>query len=205
VRAAHVVALDAWDRECASFEVATDELEPARACAELYVRGRNALARHDRARAETALAAMAAFRGPLDTLPGSGASSALCCSGDNPKNYMPDRLAARVMELELSASIALASGDEERGLAELHAAVEREDGMGFDFGPPAVVEPAHELLGRVLLERGRASEAASEFQIALKRAPRRARSVQGLERARAGAPAAPVRDADVPPVARGGS
>lgn len=184
MRAAHVVALQAWDDENARFEVALDELEPAVACAELYVRGRSALARGEVADAREALAAMAVHRGPLETLvPASG--GAQCCTTDgNRGNYLPSRLAAQVMELELSGLIALAAGASEDALARLAAAAEKEDAMGFDFGPPAVVEPAHELLGQILLDLGRADEAAREFAAALERAPGRARSLQGLSSAR---------------------
>jgi len=186
MRAAHVVALQAWEGELASFEVALDELEPATACAELYVRGRSALARGETERAREALAAMAVHRGPLETLAPASGTAAQCCSTTSRSNYLPGRLAAQVMELELSGLVALQAGASEDGLARLTAAAEKEDAMGFDFGPPAVVEPAHELLGQVLASLGNPTEAAREFEAALKRAPGRARSLQGLASAKAG-------------------
>jgi len=48
-----------------------------------------------------------------------------------------------------------------------------------------VIEPAHELLGSVLLERGEPDAAAREVEAALLRTPKRARPLAGLERARA--------------------
>src|SRR5262249_51046185 len=140
--------------------------DPAIACAELYVRGRAALARDDAVHAREALATMVVQRGPLESLVPS-APSAPCCAPDPRKAYLPGRMAAHVMELELSGLIALASGAQEEGLTSLAAAAEKEDSMGYDFGPPAVVEPAHELLGTVLARLGRADEAAKEFQRAL--------------------------------------
>ncbi len=182
MRAAHVVALEAWEHELARFEVALDELEPAAACAELYVRGRSALSRGEVAQARAALAAMAEHRGPLESLVPASGTSAQCCTTTGRDNYLPSRLAAQVMELELSGLLALSAGASEDGLARLAAAAEKEDAMGFDFGPPAVVEPAHELLGQVLLDLGRADEAAREFEASLQRAPGRARSLHGLTR-----------------------
>jgi tetratricopeptide (TPR) repeat protein len=180
MRAAYAVALEAWDQEIARFEVDLDGLDPAFACAELYVRGRAALARGDVGRAEEILAAMAGPRGPLETLIAEGASAAACCAPATRATYLPGRLAAYVMELELGGLIALAGGAEEDGLARLAAAAEQEDAMGFDYGPPVVVEPVHELLGDLLLERGRRAEAAAEFEAALRRAPGRLRSLRGL-------------------------
>jgi hypothetical protein len=184
MRAAFVVALEAWDDEAAGFEVDLDGLDPAFACAELYVRGRVALEREDLARAEEAHSAMAEQRGPLETLIAEGASAAACCAPATRANYLPGRLAAHVMELELEGLIALAGGAEEEGLARLAEAAAREDAMGFDYGPPVVVEPVHELLGCLLLERGRRAEAAVEFEAALQRAPGRLRSLEGLASAK---------------------
>ncbi len=184
MRAAYVVAGEAWDHELARFEVGLEELEPSTAGAELYVRGRNALARDDAGRAREVLTLLAAQRGALESLTRSP-DGAPCCSGDSRKDYLPGRQAAHVMELELSGLIALSAGAHEEGLTRLTAAAEKEDGMGSDFGPPTVVEPAHELLGKVLLDLGRNEEAAREFERALARAPGRLRSLEGLAQARA--------------------
>jgi len=187
MRAAYVIGLETFDHEVARFEVALDGLLPAAACAELYLRGRVALERGDDDAARMALLAMAGPRGPLETLEGEAATAAACCSSTTRANYLPGRLAARVMELQLGGLVALASGAEDEGFALLDQAAAREDAMGYDFGPPVVVEPAHELLGQLLLARGKAAEAATQFEAALQRAPNRARSLTGLARARAAA------------------
>jgi tetratricopeptide (TPR) repeat protein len=186
MRAAYVVALETYDHEAARFEVALEGLDPAPAAAELYLRGRVALERGDVAAAQEALAAIRVQRGPLETLLSAGAAAAACCAPTTRSSYLPGRLAAHVMELELGGLITLRTGPEDEALAELAAAAEKEDAMGFDFGPPVVVEPVHELLGRILLERGRHAEAAAEFEAALRRAPGRLRSAQGLASARLG-------------------
>jgi tetratricopeptide (TPR) repeat protein len=184
MRAAHLVATQAWTGPHAAYEVGLDGLEPARTAAEHYVRGRAALARGNTDRAREALAGIERARGPLETLPKSS-GGAQCCTSENREDYLPDRLAAHVMELELSGLLALAAGATEEGLARLAAAAEKETAMGFDFGPPAVVEPAHELLGTKLAELGRLTEAAREFERALERAPGRRRSLEALAAARA--------------------
>lgn len=185
MRAAYVIALGAYDHEVARFEVDVSGLDPAPAAAELYLRGRVALESGDVARAQDALAALVVQRGPLEALLDAGATAAACCAPTTRSNYLPGRLAAHVMALELEGLIALRTGPEDAALAGLAAAAEREDAIGFDFGPPVVVEPAHELLGHILLARGRHAEAATEFEAALRRAPGRLRSLEGLARARA--------------------
>ncbi len=55
--------------------------------------------------------------------------------------------------------------------------------MPFEFGPPDVVKPSHELFGEILLELNRPHEAQLEFERALHLAPRRVRALLGLARA----------------------
>ena len=88
-----------------------------------------------------------------------------------------------VMEKELEALLASARGEKERGLALAKEAAGAEDAMSFEFGPPAVAKPAHELLGEMLLAAGNAAEARVEFERALAHAPNRALSLLGLARA----------------------
>ncbi len=187
MRAAFVVDRQAWNDERAKFEVKLDGLAAGVACAELYVRGRAACASGDLDRARAALAEMAGKRGKLEDLAARVPSAASCCAPTPTPTYLPSRLAARVIEIELSGLIALAEGKTGEGLARLAEATEREDALGDDFGPPAVVEPAHELLGRTLESLDRKADAAREYAAALRRAPNRRISVEGL--ARTSAPA----------------
>jgi len=95
----------------------------------------------------------------------------------------PALLSVEAARLELSGAIRRAEGDDEGGLADLRAAAATEDRMPFEFGPPVIVKPTHEMLGEALLELGRAEEARGEFKRALELAPRRALSLLGLARA----------------------
>lgn len=55
--------------------------------------------------------------------------------------------------------------------------------MPFEFGPPAAVKPAHELLGDLLLKMDRHTEAQREYARALELTPKRAITLLGLARA----------------------
>jgi len=88
-----------------------------------------------------------------------------------------------VMKKELEALVASLRGESERALALAKEAASAEDGMNFEFGPPAVAKPAHELLGELELKAGNAAQARAEFERSLARAPERALSLLGLARA----------------------
>ncbi len=90
-----------------------------------------------------------------------------------------------VMKKELEALLAVSGGKLEQGLALAKEAAAAEDGMSFDFGPPAVAKPAHELSGEMLLSAGKAADARAQFERSLSGAPNRALSLLGLARAAA--------------------
>jgi tetratricopeptide (TPR) repeat protein len=85
-----------------------------------------------------------------------------------------------ILALQVRARIALRDGASERAVELLREAADREAAMPFQFGPPAVAKPSHELLGDVLLELGREEAAADAYRSALDRAPRRTSSLAGL-------------------------
>ena len=88
-----------------------------------------------------------------------------------------------ILELSLRAELLRGKGAGDQAIALLRRATALEDAMPAEFGPPAVVKPSHELLGGLLLESGRAAEAATEFQRALDLAPGRSGPLLGLARA----------------------
>ena len=90
-----------------------------------------------------------------------------------------------VMENILDAAIRFASGDKEKAIVDITAAARAEDGLVFEYGPPAIVKPAWEATGEMLLAAGRKTEAADAFRNALKRYPNRKLSNEGLKAATA--------------------
>lgn len=84
------------------------------------------------------------------------------------------------MVLELEALLAADAGDEDGAIELLREATEIEEGLPFEFGPPASVKPPHELLGEVALEAGRHDLAVIAFREALDFTPERVPSLEGL-------------------------
>lgn len=97
----------------------------------------------------------------------------------------PDpRLRIAIMEVE--ALLALEAGDGDRTLRLLEEATEIEEGLPFEFGPPASLKPPHELLGEVAMELGHHGRAVQAFRESLDFTPERRPTLEGLvEAARA--------------------
>ena len=97
--------------------------------------------------------------------------------------YPPALMAAEALEKELEALGLLADGRSVEAIELLEEATVIEDNIPFEYGPPDIVKPTHELLGEVLLTADRADEARAEFEKALALAPKRVQSLIGLARA----------------------
>jgi len=96
----------------------------------------------------------------------------------------PSRQALQIHLDQLHGLQALRRGDAEAALTILRKAAADETALPYEFGPPTIRKPGNELLGEVLMELGRAAEAAAAFDAALELAPGRTLSVQGRQRAK---------------------
>jgi tetratricopeptide (TPR) repeat protein len=90
--------------------------------------------------------------------------------------------AGQVESLRLAATgwLARAEGDTEQALALLRQAADLQDRVGKHPVTPGELLPARELLGDLLLEKGRPSEALKEYRASLETAPNRAASLRGI-------------------------
>jgi tetratricopeptide (TPR) repeat protein len=103
---------------------------------------------------------------------------------------------ANVVETELQAMADSHGGHLDDALAKLTRAAAQEDSLPYEFGPPEIEKPSHELLGEMLLAAGRPLDARREFELALKRTPGRSLALLDLARAcRAAGDSAAARNA----------
>jgi tetratricopeptide (TPR) repeat protein len=93
---------------------------------------------------------------------------------------------AQVMGALLDGLLLAAEGLRDSALTLVREAARGEVSIPHETGPPAVVKPAHEVLGELLLDAGRVDEALDAFELVLRRAPNRSRAVLGAARAAAG-------------------
>jgi tetratricopeptide (TPR) repeat protein len=172
MRAAYLIETRQWNAFDSSSPVDAGDL--AQKGLTLYVEGTRALARRDRPAAENALADLQA----------TVKANAEAGHDSTRMSYMRHRSSGSdvVMAKELEAAILSAKGETERALALAREATAAEDALTFDFGPPAVVKPAHEFAGELLLGAKRFADSRKEFETALAKTPGRSLSLLGLAR-----------------------
>jgi cytochrome c-type biogenesis protein CcmH/NrfG len=169
MRATYLVNTNRWHDGAAEIQVDVSGLSPAAVAGHHFADGMAALALGDRA---TAKGARAAIRERVQAADASDGST-----------YAPGLQAARVMEMELKALLLRDAGADDDAIELLRAATALEDEIPYEYGPPRIVKPSHELLGELLLAQNDANEARAAFEAALARAPRRTESLLGLARA----------------------
>jgi tetratricopeptide (TPR) repeat protein len=94
----------------------------------------------------------------------------------------PAQRVAKIEQQELDGLLLLKRNRTDEGIALLSEAAAGESASPMEFGPPSLDKPANELLGEVLLERGRAKEACKAFEAAQVLAPGRGQSLIGLSK-----------------------
>jgi tetratricopeptide (TPR) repeat protein len=170
MRADYVVNTEEWESPALAWALEPDRSHLGLVASDVFARGMAALESGEREEADRAVAELASL--------GEAA-------GKEADPNDPAATVIEILEMELRGLARVAEGAQEDGVALLREAAALEDVMPFEFGPPAVVKPTHELLGDVLMELGRTDEAQREYARALELTPLRARSLLGLGRAAA--------------------
>lgn len=112
---------------------------------------------------------------------------------DSLDTVTPEEMAeARLLATALEGAILYAQGEQDAGLALVRDSITVADTLAFEYGPPYSAKPLGELLGDLLLARGKPMEAAEAYETTLTVHPNRRLSVEGLAAARRLA-AGPVR------------
>jgi tetratricopeptide (TPR) repeat protein len=107
----------------------------------------------------------------------------------------PEHARYRIPAIEmalLDGQLALRRGEREAALALFRQAAQQEQALEMDFGPPVLVQPASEWLGKVLLQLQRPVEARKAFEAANVLAPGRSAVREGLAAADAMPASAPA-------------
>ena len=165
MRTTQLVATGDWDNETLKAILATPDVPLLTAATDLFATGLAATQNQDLAAAEEALEQLKKRKEGVTARPGTR------------------QVAVDVMGKELEALVSLARGDNPQAIAFMREAVDLEDSMNLQFGPPVPVKPSHELFGEILLKLDRPQEAAEQFRLGLARAPNRSLLVSGLARA----------------------
>jgi hypothetical protein len=88
-----------------------------------------------------------------------------------------------IQALAVTAWSALATGAREEALRQMESAAEMEDGTEKSVVTPGPLSPARELMGEMFLELNDPAKALEQFEAALKKEPRRFRSIYGAAQA----------------------
>lgn len=108
----------------------------------------------------------------------------MCAAGTS--RYAPTENAvksARVIKSQIQGMKAMLEGNEELFEMHIKKAVALEEQTDFPAGPPRITKPSFEQYGEWLLDRGDYAEANVQFDRALSRMPRRAKSLVGKMKA----------------------
>ncbi|MBR9922950.1 MAG: hypothetical protein GYB31_19155 [Bacteroidetes bacterium] len=181
MKGAYLLETGDWEHPIHAYEIAPDELRlPAQAKIH-FMDGMMAYREGD---AEKTMAARKAIEDDIksNALLVDESGIPMCQSGGG--SYNVNRLdldQSQVMAFQLRALEAQLQGDGEQTEKWLQEATALEGALNYGYGPPTILKPSYEMYGEWLLEQDRISEAKTQFEKSLERAPKRRLSLLGLE------------------------
>ena len=116
----------------------------------------------------------------MDSLNVQDSGLAMCAAGNS--RYAPTDNAIKIAQVVMSQMEgfeALLDNKSDLFEAKMKKAVDLEDNTDFPTGPPSITKPSFEQYGEWLLGEERYEEALVQFEKALARMPRRAKSLEG--------------------------
>ncbi|MEP7128859.1 MAG: hypothetical protein ABI729_08325 [Chitinophagales bacterium] len=179
LKSTYLVESNDWQSEISSIAVKEDDLNVGLRAMSNFVNGMKAFHDNDEKQLTAVISTMHNER-----MLASGkiieASGHSCGSVNANSANLLDVQYAEVMEMELQALSSQLKKDSGATDNWYKQATALENSVSYSFGPPSVVKPSNEMYGEWLLTMKRPSEAITQFELALKAAPNRTLSVNGL-------------------------
>jgi tetratricopeptide (TPR) repeat protein len=183
MKGAYLMHTGDWNSDIAAMETKTEDLGIVARSQWAFTEGMKAFVKKDAGTLSRIIRDMEAARKKTANL--VTAKGLPMCSGASPAKA-PNQLDvdwANVMEMELRAQLADLQGSRADAEKWFKAAIELEGNISYDFGPPAILKPSHEMYGEWLLAQNRPEEALAQFNVTLERNPKRYLALNGKEKA----------------------
>lgn len=179
-KSTYLVETEDWGSTFSSKTTHTEGLNILTRSMETFVRGMKSYHKKDKASLENLILEIEKEQ-QLESAKISDNGIALCNSGGASRENATelDINLSRVIEMELRAMNAWMQKDLASAEKWLQDASKLEGNVSYSYGPPAVVKPSHELYGEFLVSQNRAQDALTQFDKALRLAPKRMLSLRG--------------------------
>ena len=114
----------------------------------------------------------------------SNNNSKICSAVSRDEASKTDLVESKIRQTQLEAL--RASLENDKTLAEKYflESIELEESISYSYGPPAIQKPTRELYADWLLTQNKNEEAAIQYGITLKSAPKRLLALKGIEKAK---------------------
>ena len=179
LKGTYLVESEDWDSEIADIPVGIDDLNLSVRSQYRFLEGMKAFKAGDKNRLDTLITTM---KKELDkeVYLVTYDNEAFCSGADRNETSPSMLVESEIMMYQLKALKSWLDEDQESTENYLKKTIELENGLSYSYGPPVIQKPTHELYADWLFKVNRADEALQQYELTLKRAPKRRKAVQGI-------------------------
>ena len=179
LKGTYLVESEEWGGEIADIPVGIDDLNLSVRSQYRFLEGMKAFKTGDKSKLDTLIKTM---KKELDkeVYLVTYDNAAFCSGADRNETSPSMLLESEIMMYQLKALKSWLEDDPETTETYLKKTIELENGLSYSYGPPVIQKPTHELYGDWLFEVNRGQEAFEQYELTLKRAPKRRKAEEGM-------------------------
>ena len=179
MKAAYLAETNNWSHSIAKIEIPTHDLNIVSKTTDQFLGGLAAYHKNDASRLSWVIGQLNDQR----TMESNQMGKASASSPYSRPTTENDLRLVEAMEFELRALLAVLQNELDNAVLHAEKATQLEESSSLRVGPPALVKPAYELYGEILLTLNQPQKAPEKFDKALMRSPNRSLAVLGKYRA----------------------
>jgi hypothetical protein len=183
LKGTYLVETNDWNSEVAQIPIDISDLNVSIRSQHHFLEGMKAYTKNDAIQLDSIISIMGADYN-RESFIVSNNNAKICAGVSRDKASQTDLTEAQVRQLQLQALLATLNND--FILAEKHflESIQLEESLSYSYGPPFIQKPTRELFADWLLVRTRTEEAATQYELTLKNAPKRLLAMKGVEKAK---------------------
>lgn len=183
LKGTYLVATEAWDSELANLPVDVSDISLTMRSMNDFIEGMKAYETGNEMALDSIIQRMKSDR-ETESFVVENKDLKICAGVSRGESDHTDLVNAEVRQCQLQGMLEVLRKNPELAEIQFLKSIELKNQINYNFGPPIIQKPTHEMYADWLMRQGRNEEAAKHYALTLEHAPKRLLSEEGLKKAK---------------------